>query len=65
MLQRQAVHSLYAGQMKGGFYNFYNHVQQGMHYYYWLEVVMIDGNLAIEPVIQNTYYWGLFPIIQR
>jgi hypothetical protein len=52
------------GQMIGASYHFGDSVQQGQHYYYWLELVITDGNHFIEPIVVDTSYWNLLPAIR-
>ena len=53
------------GQMIGAAYQFTDKVEQGQHYYYWLELITTDGIEQIEPVVLNTNYWILLPSIFR
>jgi hypothetical protein len=55
----------YPGQMNGATYQFNNMVNQGQHYYYWLELGMIEGSEFFAPVILDTNYWVLLPAIVR
>ncbi len=52
------------GQLIGATYQFNDHVAQGQHYYYWLELVMTGENKFIEPVVVDTNYWNLLPAIR-
>ena len=53
------------GEMIGATYQFSDKVEQGQHYYYWLELITTDGTEQIDPVVLNTNYWILLPSIFR
>ncbi len=53
------------GRLIGGAYQFNDPVNPGEHYYYWLELVLIDGTSVIGPIEQETLYWLLLPISMR
>jgi hypothetical protein len=65
MLNTDLLPATNPGQMIGAAYQFNDKVDQGQHYYYWLEVVTTDGNEWFEPVVQNTSYWTFLPAIIR
>ena len=53
------------GQMFGTTYQFSDAVDQGQHYYYWLELIGIERTELIEPEVVNTDYWVILPTILR
>jgi hypothetical protein len=65
MLNTSLIPAQFPNQMKGATYQFSDAVDQGRRYYYWLELVRTDGSELIEPVILDTDYLVLLPLIVR
>ena len=57
--------ALKPGEVIGVTYQFSDKVEQGQHYYYWLELITTDGSELIDPLILNTGYWIHLPAILR
>jgi hypothetical protein len=52
------------GQAQGANYRFIDVVGQGHRFFYWLEVVQIDGMVVIGPVEVYTYYRIRMPLMR-
>lgn len=53
------------GNMGGAVYNFLDIVDPGIPYYYWLEMVLTDGNRLAGPVVISKDYMVLLPMVHH
>jgi len=53
------------GQMEGGQYYFNDAVEQGKHYYYWIELVKLNGKCEYGPVAITTKYFISLPVMLK
>jgi hypothetical protein len=55
----------YPGQYRGSDYQFVDTVDQGQHYFYWIEMVRTaGGNILSEPIELDTDYLVYMPVLQ-
>jgi hypothetical protein len=54
----------YLGQNRGSEYQFVDPVDQGCHYFYWIELVNLGSNDLSEPVELTTDYLMYMPLLQ-
>ena len=51
--------------MVGASYQFFDIVDQGKRYYYWLELVTSHGTELLDPVAVDTDYLVRLPFVRR
>ena len=64
-LNANLIPAEHSGQMQGASYQFFDAVDQGKRYYYWLELVKRQGAELLDPVAVDTDYLIRLPFIKR
>ena len=64
-LNADLITAEHSGQMLGASYQFFDVVEQGKRYYYWLELVKHHGTELLDPVIVMTDYLIRLPLMIR
>jgi hypothetical protein len=64
-LNSDLINAINPGQMQGTSYQYDDSVDPGTNYFYWIELVQVDGSDLIGPISVSAPFWINLPLVIR